>query len=417
MWNGIVIFSCVLLSTPLCAASAPLVWPVPQFISTVGSPLNLSMKFQFHLTTNSSIVSRAIKRYERYIHSQQLVDGSLVSCDVNFNSTSDVLNVDTSYKYTIAISDGACMITGETLYGAMYGLETFSQLQVNGTLPNATIHVSDAPAYPHRGVMIDHGRRFFPIDVVENILDTMSFNKMNVLHLHASDMCRFGVESKKYPELKINLTGILEGFYTAADVSHIITYARDRGIRVMPEFDMPGHAASLTPLRARGVEFCLAPPSPTANWCTMKGVNGSVAQQVMPEIVAEMAELFHPETFFHLGGDETRCNGAYDFEKLIISGLEKADKTAMAWSEVYANHAASPKTVIQTWKSPNASGLAANGTYAVESAPNRFYVSSGSSTPKVTGAWCDLGKVNSLLTTTSFYGRGGGKCGQALMLH
>jgi len=188
------------------------------------------------------------------------------------------------------------------------------------------------------------------------------------------------------------LTGILEGFYTAADVSHIVAYARDRGIRVVPEFDMPGHAASLTPLRARGVEFCLAPPSPTANWCTMSGKNGSVAQQIMPKLVAEMAELFQPETFFHLGGDETRCNGAYDFEKLIISGLEKAGKTAMAWSEVYANHAASPKTVIQTWKSPNASELAANGTYAVESAPNRFYVSSGSSTPKVTGAWCDLGK-------------------------
>lgn len=80
------------------------------------------------------------------------------------------------------------------------------------------------------------------------------------------------------------------------------------------------------------------------------------------------------------------------FEKLIISGIEKANKTAMAWSEVYANHAASPKTVIQTWKSPNASELAANGTYAVESNPGRFYVSSGSSGPKVTGAWCDLGK-------------------------
>jgi hexosaminidase len=88
--------------------------------------------------------------------------------------------------------------------------------------------------------MVDTGRRFFPMPLLENLLNTMAGAKLNVLHLHASDMCRFGVESKVFPNLTASLTGIHGGFYTQANITALIAYAGDLGIRVVPEFDLPG---------------------------------------------------------------------------------------------------------------------------------------------------------------------------------
>lgn len=136
------------------------------------------------------------------------------------------------------------------------------------------------PEYTWRGLMIDSGRRFFPVPLVKNLMDTMAANKMNVLHLHASDHCRFGVESKNYPKLHTALTGIHKGYYTQEDVKDMIAYGKKNGalripqtylstvvvsqasvwvrsfrylccaagIRVVPEFDIPGHSRGFLPL-------------------------------------------------------------------------------------------------------------------------------------------------------------------------
>ena len=170
---------------------------------------------------------------------------------------------------------------------------------------------------------------------------------------------------------------------------------------------MPGHAAGLLPLQARGVEFCNAPGvSAIPNWCTMQGGNGSVAQRVLPALVHEMAELFDSE-LYHIGGDETRCGGAGDFERHIIGTVEAGSRRAVAWSEVggkgsAGDGAASPETVIQTWRSPNASSMAALGAYAaIEAQPFRFYLSGGGfscTTAKhcATKQWVDLWQDSSL---------------------
>merc|ERR1719343_1689139 len=105
--------------------------------------------------------------------------------------------------------------------------------------------------------MLDAGRRFFPVPLVKNLLDTMAAVKLNVLHLHASDMCRFGVESKLFPNLTATLVGAQGGFYTQDDVHDLVAYAADRGIRVVPEFDVPGHARGMLPIEGK-VHFCSA---------------------------------------------------------------------------------------------------------------------------------------------------------------
>jgi hypothetical protein len=103
-------------------------------------------------------------------------------------------------------------------------------------------------------------------------------------------MCRWGVESFLFPELTANLS---TGFYTRADIEHIVSFALDRGVRLVPEFDMPGHAAGLLPLQVRGVEFCNAPgASKIPNWCTLNGANGSVAQKVGPSTACLALHIF-----------------------------------------------------------------------------------------------------------------------------
>ena len=96
----------------------------------------------------------------------------------------------------------ACTVEASTIFGAMYGLESLVQL-LNHTraLPHSNISIADAPAFGHRGVMLDAGRRFMPLPLLYNVVDVMAASKMNVLHLHASDMCRWAVESQLYPEL------------------------------------------------------------------------------------------------------------------------------------------------------------------------------------------------------------------------
>ncbi len=128
--------------------------------------------------------------------------------------------------------------------GALHGLQTFLQLvtitPTGFAAPAVTI--KDQPRFPWRGTLIDVSRHFIPLDVLKRNLDGMAAVKMNVLHWHLSDDQGFRAESKVFPEL----TG--EGsdgqFYTQAEIRDLIAYAHDRGIRVVPEFDMPGHSRS-----------------------------------------------------------------------------------------------------------------------------------------------------------------------------
>jgi len=386
------------LSLPVVAFAghSQWVWPVPQQLSGSGEPLVIANDFAFKVIAESDLLKRAAKRYDQFVGfnaTSKLAD-SLQECEVNADSAEESLRYNQSYAYRLSVDAGRCSITADTVYGAIYGMETFFQLATDGFLPNATIDVQDFPSYQHRGVMVDSGRRFWPVPLVKNILETMSFNKMNVLHLHASDMCRFGVESKLFPELTSSLTGIKEGFYTAADVRDIIAYAKDRGIIVIPEFDMPGHAAGLMALEDRGVKFCNAPgTSSVPNWCTMRvrdedSGNKSAAWQLMSQLALEMFELFGSEVY-HIGGDEVAgdCSKQVsDFFAMMRSTLEGAGAQTMGWG-------GAGMAINQRWGGPNASQLATAGTPAVETAPNRFYLNSGKSTPKVSGAWCDLGFV------------------------
>ena len=151
--------------------------------------------------------------------------------------------------------------------------------------------------------MIDCSRHWMPVEVIERNLEAMAAVKLNVLHWHLSDDQGFRVESKRFPRLQ--QLGSDGHFYTQDEVRHVIAYARDRGIRVVPEFDMPGHTTSWFV----GYPELASAPGPYSierSWGIFQPTMNPARQETykfLDKLLGEMAALF-PDSYFHVGGDE-----------------------------------------------------------------------------------------------------------------
>lgn len=216
-----------------------------------------------------------------------------------------VQSVDEDESYTLDVTTFRAVLRAPTVVGALRGLETFQQL-VTGSGSGYTIplaHIVDRPRFKWRGLLIDVSRHFEPVDVIERNLDAMAAVKLNVLHWHLSDDQGFRVESKRYPRLQ-NL-GSGGSYYTQAQVRQIVAYARDRGIRVVPEFDMPGHSISWFV----GYPSLASSPGPytlPTDYNFTAGAFDPTRESVyrfITRFVGEMATLF-PDKYWHIGGDE-----------------------------------------------------------------------------------------------------------------
>ena len=210
-------------------------------------------------------------------------------------------------SYTLDVSDTEARLKAATVDGAIHGLATFAQLIQAG--PNgfqvAAVHIEDRPRFPWRGLMLDSCRHWMPVEVVKRNLDAMAAVKLNVFHWHLSEDQGFRVESKKYP--KLQEFGSDGNYYTQDQIRDVVAYARDRAIRVIPEFDMPGHTGAWFPgypeLAAGAGPYSIA---------TQYGVFDPVMDPTKEEtyafidgFIGEMAQLF-PDPYFHVGGDEVR---------------------------------------------------------------------------------------------------------------
>jgi len=147
-------------------------------------------------------------------------------------------------SYELAITDSGAKLTAPTPLGILHGLQTF--LQLVETTPAGfaapAVTIKDQPRFPWRGLLIDVSRHFIPLEVLKRNVDGMAAVKLNVLHLHLSDDQGFRVESKRFPKLhEMGSDGL---YYTQDQLREFLAYARDRGIRVLPEFDTPGHSRS-----------------------------------------------------------------------------------------------------------------------------------------------------------------------------
>ena len=267
--------------------------------------------------------------------------------------------------------------------GVLHGLQTFLQLvhitPQGFAVPAMTI--DDQPRFPWRGLMLDVGRHFMPLDVVYRTLDGMEAVKLNVFHWHLSDNQGFRVESTKFPLLQEKGSDGL--FYTQEEIRAVIAYARDRGIRVVPEFDMPGHTTAWFV----GYPDLASGPGPyqiERKWGIFDPAMDPSRESTytfLDSFIGEMAGLF-PDAYFHVGGDE--CNGKEwdanphiqqfmkehglkdnaalqaSFSTRVQKIVAAHDKIMVGWDEVLQPD--TPKdVVIQSWRGPEFVGQAVKG--------------------------------------------------------
>jgi hexosaminidase len=286
--------------------------------------------------------------------------------------------------YTLEVNSNGATITAATDLGSLHGLQTFLQLVTvspEGFAP--AVVIKDTPRFPWRGLMIDSGRHFIPLDVLRRNIDGMEAVKMNVFHWHLSENQGFRVESRKFP--KLHEKGSDNSYYTQEEIRGLISYARERGIRVIPEFDLPGHSTAWFV----GYPELASAPGPyeiERKWGVFDPAMDPTSDRVykfLDEFIGEMAKLF-PDQFFHVGGDEV--NGkAWDanpkiqefirahelkgnaglqlyFNKKLQAIVSKHGKSMVGWDEVLDPRL--PKDiVIQSWRGQKSLADAATQGY------------------------------------------------------
>ncbi|KAM8960830.1 LOW QUALITY PROTEIN: beta-hexosaminidase subunit beta [Pelodytes ibericus] len=307
------------------------------------------------------------------------------------------INSDESYKLTI--EDGKSVLQATTVWGALRGLETFSQLVVKDEigvfLVNKT-QITDAPRFAHRGVLLDTSRHFLPLKTILRNLEAMSFNKMNVFHWHIVDDQSFPYQSAAFPDLSSK--GAYQQYthvYTTEDVQWVIEFARLRGIRVVPEFDSPGHADSWGKGQPKLLTPCYNQGKFTGTYGPINPIlNDTYA--FMHNFFQEISKVF-PDGYIHLGGDEVDfscwksnpditkfmadhgfgtdyCKLESFYMQQILGIVSSFNKGYIVWQEVFDNQdKINPDTIVEVWKGEKCNEelykVTAAGFQAILSAP------------------------------------------------
>lgn len=232
------------------------------------------------------------------------------------------LGEDESYHLMVNPQSARIVATGPL--GALHGLETLLQLVRIGPAGFAipAVDIADQPRFEWRGLSLDVSRHFLPVDAIERTIDGLAAVKMNVLHWHLSDDQGFRVESKKYPRLQQKGSDGL--YYTQTEIRQIVAYAAERGVRIVPEFDMPGHAASWFPgypnlASGKGPYQIVREPGVLP--ATMDPTREST-YRFLDGFIGEMAGLF-PDAYFHIGGDEVSPRGDWADNPHIAAFMKK----------------------------------------------------------------------------------------------
>lgn len=345
----------------------------------------------------AAVVVRAQARWLTLASQKSPAEGGLSSYRLLIRcsgpgSSTPTLGEDESY--TLEIGASQAVLNAATPTGALHGLETLIQLprrDSNGWYLTPA-RIADKPRFPWRGLMIDVARHWQPVEVIKRNLDAMAVVKLNVLHLHLSDDQGFRIESRTHPELQgMGSDGL---YFTQEQMRSIITYAADRGIRVVPEFDVPGHATSWVVSHPE-LASLPGPYSIERHWGVFNPVldpTNEATYALLADFLGEMSALF-PDRFIHIGGDENngvqwnanpriqtfiREHGLKDnaglhayFNKRIGAILAKSGKRIIGWDEIM-NPELPRDCVIDSWRGTEAlasaaalgfDGILSNGFY------------------------------------------------------
>jgi hexosaminidase len=301
------------------------------------------------------------------------------------HASKPVQDIDEDESYTLEVTNSGATLSAPNPLGVLHGFETF--LQLVEITPDGfavpAVRIEDKSRFAWRGLMIDSCRHFIPLDVLKRNVDGMAAVKLNVLHLHLSENQGFRIESKVFP--KLQGMGSDGNFYTQREVRELVNYARDRGIRVVPEFDMPGHSTAWFV----GYPELASAPGPYSierRWGVLDPTMDPTREgtyKFLDKFIGEMAAIF-PDTYFHIGGDEVngkqwdsnpkiqefmRAHGLktnHDLQQYFNVRVQKIvarrHKIMVGWDEIL-NPGLPKDIVIQSWRGQDSLAQAAKLGY------------------------------------------------------
>ncbi|XP_017261195.3 beta-hexosaminidase subunit alpha [Kryptolebias marmoratus] len=369
------------------------VWPLPQTFTT--STVRYQLKPQsFHFgyrresaaQRGCSVLDAAFKRYFTLIFPNGTAGNSKLHFSVDEPFTAEISvdhhdcegypKEDSSERYNLSVSAGRAFLSAETVWGALRGLETFSQLVYQDNVGSFFVNktdIEDFPQFQYRGILLDTSRHYLPVQAILKTLDAMAYSKFNVFHWHIVDDPSFPYQSRTFPDLSgKGAFHPMTHIYRQSDVRSVISYARMRGIRVLPEFDSPGHTQSWGKGQSDLLTPCFRRGAPLG---TFGPVNPALPStyQFMASLFKEAASVF-PDSYVHLGGDEVdlscwssnpsirafmqKMGFGVDFPKLETFYIEKLvnitsalNKTSVVWQEVFDNSVQHGSlSVVEVWK-------------------------------------------------------------------
>uniref|UniRef100_A0A0E0HEI0 Beta-hexosaminidase n=1 Tax=Oryza nivara TaxID=4536 RepID=A0A0E0HEI0_ORYNI len=314
------------------------VWPMPATASKGGQTLHVSRELRMtaegsKYADGEAILKDAFQRMVTLIELDHVINGSsqglplLAGVNVVVQLPGDELNfgVDESYNLSVPATGSPiyAQIEAQTVFGALHALETFSQLCNFDfasrliELQSAPWSITDMPRFPYRGLLIDTSRHYLPVPVIKSVIDSMTYSKLNVLHWHIVDEQSFPIEIPSYPKLWNGAYSYSER-YTMDDAIDIVQYAERRGVNVLAEIDVPGHALSW------GVGYPSLWPSATCK--EPLDVSSESTFQVINGILSDFSKVFKFK-FVHLGGDEVNTSKSAKVAGLPHHALKHEDPT------------------------------------------------------------------------------------------
>jgi len=401
----------LLAGVAIPALASPALMPAPASATFDGKavPLAGGIRIVWPERQPSALLKRAGERFERRLAALggSGAGGTELELHVFYERDPGYLTVSAREHYALSTGPDGLVLKADGPAGVLRGLATLLQLvrkTPGGPVLDDAV-IDDAPRFPWRGVMIDVSRHFVSVDTIKRQLDAMELTKLDVLHWHLSDGTGFRVESLRYP--KLQEVGGHHQYYTQAQVREVVAYAADRGIRVVPEFDIPGHTLSI--LQAYPELAAQQPVPLTPAWaatCTTSSGGGETTTHcgkrlnlntpafdpTRPDVLRfaaglydEMGRLF-PDRYFHSGGDEVspaqwtdnpkiaaymKAHGYADapalqaaFTAQVQAILARQGKIMMGWDEV--SEAPIPKdVVVEAWRGSKWIGTATRGGHPV----------------------------------------------------
>lgn len=378
-----------LFSIAVVGVTAIDVWPMPRTLTTGTTPTNLDPEFNFNCVMNGGGVCpdplpAAFIRYNNILFFADaptpLPLGSITITGLNITILANLpLTLGVSENYTLTVPvNGTATLQADTQWGALRGIESFSQLFVwsgyygtNGSqyvLDSAPVTIVDYPRWPWRSLLIDSSRHFLLPSAIMAVLDGMSYMKLNTLHWHIVDDNSWPLYLESYP-LFTNGAYAPDAIYSHQDIQQIVQYANDRGIRIIPEFDGPAHADAW----AKGYpEFVI---SCSDGQSLLNPTDQGGIYEAITGILAEVIPLFGNPDVIHFGGDEVEdltCwnestevqnfmkeKGLPDvnavrnyFESTVQSIAKSFNADSMFWEEVYdKNYSLIESSIVDIWLS------------------------------------------------------------------